>query len=250
MSTLTPNEMKTARRRGLALIAAATVVGGLGWAGWQWLHAGNFQSTDNAYVAGHVVQITPQVAGTVVSIGVEDTEFVRAGQVLVQLDAADARIALEQAQAQLAQTVREVRTLFANHGALKAQIRLREADLARAQAEAVRLQDDVNRRAPLLATGAVAQEELQHAKAQLTSAQSAVAAAQSALLTAKEQLLASQTHRPMAPHRKSTPVCSGLRPMCAKPIWPWNVHNCVPRSMGILPSVVCNWASASLPVPP
>lgn len=193
MSTLTPNEMKTARRRGLALIAAATVVGGLGWAGWQWLHAGNFQSTDNAYVAGHVVQITPQVAGTVVSIGVEDTEFVRAGQVLVQLDAADARIALEQAQAQLAQTVREVRTLFANHGALKAQIRLREADLARAQAEAVRLQDDVNRRAPLLATGAVAQEELQHAKAQLTSAQSAVAAAQSALLTAKEQLLASQT---------------------------------------------------------
>src|SRR6266702_2681765 len=89
------------------------------------------QSTDDAYVNGNVVQITPQISGTVVSIGADDTQFVKSGQPLVRLDQADAQVALDQAEAQLAKTVREVRTLFANNSTLKAQIALREADLAR-----------------------------------------------------------------------------------------------------------------------
>lgn len=194
MSTpLNSHEHNTVRRRGLTVIAALVAVGGLAWGGWHWLEARHFETTDNAYAAGNVVQITPQVGGTVVAIGAEDTDFVRAGQVLVTLDAADARIALDQAEAQLAQTVREVRTLFANNAPLKAQVSLRQADLARAQTESTRAQDDVNRRRPLLATGAVGKEEFQHATAQLTTAQSTVAAAQSAVRAAQEQLLASQT---------------------------------------------------------
>ena len=63
--------------------------------------------------------------------------------------------ALDQAEANLAQTVRQVRTLYANNSTLQAQVSLRSADLARAQADAARLQDDVNRRAPLMASGAV-----------------------------------------------------------------------------------------------
>jgi membrane fusion protein (multidrug efflux system) len=140
-----------------------------------------------------VVQITSQVGGTVVSILADDTDVVRAGQLLVKLDPADARVALEQAQAQLAQAVREVRTLFANNGTLSAQIQLREADLARAQADLSRAQEDVNRRAPLVADGAVGKEEFQHATAQLAAAKSAMAAAQSAALAAREQLVASQS---------------------------------------------------------
>jgi len=140
-----------------------------------------------------VVQITPQVGGTVVAIEADDTDFVKAGQALVKLDPADARVALEQAEAQLAQTVREVRVLFANNGTLSAQIQAREADLARAQADLVRAQDDVNRRAPLVADGAVGKEEFQHATAQLAAAKSTVAAAQSAALAAREQLNASQS---------------------------------------------------------
>ena len=89
------------------------------------------------------------MGGTVVAIGADDTDFVRAGQMLVKLDPADARVALEQAEAQLAQTVREVRTLYANNATLQAQVSLRKADLARVQADAARLQDDVNRRAPV-----------------------------------------------------------------------------------------------------
>ena len=59
------------------------------------------QSTDDAYVSGNVVQITPQIAGTVVAINADDTQFVKAGQPLVELDPADAKIALEQAEAKL-----------------------------------------------------------------------------------------------------------------------------------------------------
>ena len=182
-----------ARRRGLTLIAIAVGLAAIAYGGWEWVHARHYEGTDNAYVAGNVVQITPQVGGTVLAIGADDTDFVRAGQVLVKLDSADARVALEQAEAQLAQTVREVRTLFANNAPLKAQVSLRQADLVRTQADATRAQDDVNRRRPLLATGAVGQEEFQHATTQLTASKSAVAAAQSAVLAAKDQLLASQT---------------------------------------------------------
>lgn len=193
MSAPNAPETNTARRRGLTFIAATVALGGIAWGGWHWLNARHYEDTDNAYVAGNVVQITPQVGGTVLAIGADDTDFVRAGQVLVRLDDADARVALEQAEAQLAQTVREVRTLFANNAPLKAQVNLRQADLARAQADAARAQDDVTRRRPLLATGAVGQEEFQHASTQLAASKSAVAAAQSAVLAAQEQLAASQT---------------------------------------------------------
>ncbi len=192
MSELTSTELNNARRRGLTAVAAAVAVAAVAWGGWHWLHGRHHEVTDNAYVAGNVVQITPQVGGTVVAIAADDTDLVKAGQPLVRLDPADARLALEQAEAQLAQTVREIRTLFANNATLGAQIQLREADLARAQAELARAQDDVNRRSALVAEGAVGQEEFQHAKSQLSAARSAVAAAQSAALAAREQLGANQ----------------------------------------------------------
>ncbi|MEO7762416.1 MAG: HlyD family efflux transporter periplasmic adaptor subunit, partial [Casimicrobiaceae bacterium] len=122
----------------------------------------------------------------------DDTDHVKAGQVLVKLDPADARVALDQAEAQLAQTVREVRTLYANNSTLGSQIAARDADLKRAQSELARAQDDVNRRAPLVATGAVGREEFEHANAQLSAARSGVAAAQSAVQAAREQLASNQ----------------------------------------------------------
>ena len=90
-------------------------VGAIVWGGWHWMVARNYQSTDNAYVAGNVVQITPQVGGTVISIGADDTDYVKAGQVLVQLDPADYLVQLAQAESQLAQTARQTRTLYANN---------------------------------------------------------------------------------------------------------------------------------------
>jgi membrane fusion protein (multidrug efflux system) len=182
-----------ARKKGLTAVAAVVLLGGAAYGAYYYLVANHYEHTDNAYVAANVVQITPQVGGTVVSIGADDTDKVKAGQVLVKLDAADAQVALDQAQAQLAQTVREVRTLFANNASLSAQIQLRQADVSKAQNEVSRAQDDVNRRTPLLATGAVGKEEYNHATAQLASARSALAASESALSAAREQLSSNQS---------------------------------------------------------
>ena len=124
-----------------------------------------------------------------IAINADDTDFVKAGQPLVKLDPADAQVALDQAEAQLAQTVREVRTLYVNNGSLQAQIAPREADVARAQSDVARAQDDVDAaRSRWSRTGAVGKEEFNHVTAQLAAAKSALAAAQSAPSAAREQL--------------------------------------------------------------
>jgi membrane fusion protein (multidrug efflux system) len=180
------------RRKALTAIAAVVAVAGLGWGAYEWLVASHYESTDNAYVQGNVIQITPQVGGTVMAIFADDTDFVKAGQPLVKLDPADAKVALDQAEAALGQTVRQVRTLYANNGSLAAQIALREADVAKAQAEVARAQDDFNRRNALVGNGAVSKEELNHAQTQLNSARSALTAAQAAVTAAREQLASNQ----------------------------------------------------------
>ncbi len=195
-STVTTNpaaQGNPARKKALSAVAAAVALGGISYAVYWALVLNHYESTDNAYVQGNVVQITPQIGGTVLAINADDTDHVKAGQLLVKLDPADAQIALEQAEAQLAQTVREVRTLYATNGTLKAQIALRDADLARSTSELARAQDDVTRRAPLVATGAVGMEEFNHVNSQLTAARSSVAGAQSAALAAREQLVSNQT---------------------------------------------------------
>ena len=181
------------RRRALGVIAIGVLLGAAGFAAYWALALNHVESTDNAYVQGNVVQITAQVPGTVVAILADDADSVKAGQALLRLDPADAQVALDQAEAQLAQTVREVRTLYANNATFSAQIALREAELARSQGEVQRAQDDVNRRAPLLASGVVGQEEFAHTTAQLATSRSAQAGAQSALRAAREVLASNQS---------------------------------------------------------
>ena len=189
----TPPAGNPARKKALTAVAATVAVAGIAYGIYWAMVLNHFESTDNAYVQGNVVQITPQLSGTVIAINADDTDHVKAGQLLVRLDPADAQIALDQAEAQLAQTVREVRTLYANNSTLRAQIALREADLARAQSDVARAQDDVSRRAPLLASGAVGKEEFNHVTSALAASNSGVAAAQSAVVAAREQLASNQT---------------------------------------------------------
>ncbi len=165
------------RRRGvLFLLLFVFVAAGAGWAAW-WNLAGRWhENTDNAYVAGHVVQVTPQVAGTVVAIGAEDTDRVQAGQVLVRLDPSDAQVALGQAEAQLAEAVREVRTLYARNATLEALQAQRASELAKAE-------EDLARRSPLASTGAVSKEDVEHARNAVESARAALTAAREDLAT-------------------------------------------------------------------
>jgi len=165
------------RRRGaLFLLIFVFVAAAAGWAAWWHLVGRWHENTDNAYVAGHVVQVTPQVAGTVVAIGAEDTDRVQAGQVLVRLDPSDAQVALGQAEAQLAQAVREVRTFYARNASLEALRAQRAIELARAE-------EDFARRRPLAATGAVSREDVEHARNAVEAARAALSAAREDLVT-------------------------------------------------------------------
>ncbi|MCA0243910.1 MAG: HlyD family efflux transporter periplasmic adaptor subunit [Proteobacteria bacterium] len=180
------------RRPALLILSALVVLAGIGYGAWWAIYQRHYESTDNAYVQAPVVQITPQVGGTVLAVLADDTDVVKAGQPLVKLDPADAKLALDKAEAQLAQTVREVRTLYTNNATLDAGIRLREAEVARVQSDLAKAQDDVNRRRPLLASGAVGGEEMKHAEAAVAAVRSTLASAQSALAAAREQAAANR----------------------------------------------------------
>jgi membrane fusion protein (multidrug efflux system) len=181
-----------ARKKALIALASLVVVAGLGWTAYEWLVASHYESTDNAYVQGNVIQITPQIGGTVTAILADENDLVKAGQALVKLDPADAKLSFDQAAASLAQTVRQVRTMVANNGTLSAQITLRESDVAKAQSEIARATDDLNRRQTLVGNGAVSKEEFNHAQTQLANSKSALASAQAGVLAAKEQLISNQ----------------------------------------------------------
>jgi membrane fusion protein (multidrug efflux system) len=161
-------------KRGWLLLGATIGFLGLGaaYAVW-WDRIGRFEvDTDNAYVAGNVIQVTPQVSGTIVAVHADDTDFVQAGEILVAIDDADARLALEQAKADLAQTVREVGALFSTGDALAAVVSARQVTLARAE-------QDLTRRQRLASTGAVSAEDLKHASDTLQEVQAELAGARS-----------------------------------------------------------------------
>ncbi len=135
---------------------------------WYFMFGRWFEDTDDAYVQGNQVQITPLVAGTVVAINADDGMRVERGQLLVQLDPADTEVALQQAEANLAKTVRQTRGLYRSvEGA--------QADLNARQVTLKRVREDFNRRKDLAATGAISNEELAHARDELAGPEAAVA---------------------------------------------------------------------------
>jgi len=173
-------------------LTVIVVLAGLAVGGYEWLAGGRTESTDNAYVQGNIIQITPQTGGTVQSILADETDVVTAGQPLVILDAADAQVALDAARANLAQAVRQTRALYANNRSYQAQVAVRAAEVRRVRTELQRARDDTNRRVALAAQGAVSREELQHMQAQVQAAESLLTSAQAALAVARETLLSNQ----------------------------------------------------------
>ncbi|MDX9674006.1 MULTISPECIES: efflux RND transporter periplasmic adaptor subunit [unclassified Pseudomonas] len=173
----TPDTGNPRKRKVMLLVLAVVVLlAGAGvWAYHEFIGRWN-ESTDDAYVNGNVVEITPLVTGTVVSIGADDGDLVHEGQVLINFDPNDAEVGLQSAQAKLARTVRQVRGLYSNVDGMKAQVNAQQAEVQKAQ-------DNFNRRKNLAAGGAISQEELSHARDDLTSAQNALANAKQQLKT-------------------------------------------------------------------
>jgi len=181
------------RRLGLTVVASAVLVLALGYGAWHWFTGRHQENTDNAYVSGNVVQITPQITGSVTSILADEADMVKAGQVLFKMDPMDAKLALEQAQEQLGQAVREVKTMFDNNQTLSQQIKVRQADVAKAQNELSKAQGDLERRSPMSQSGSVGLEEIAHASEQALMAKHNVDQTLAALEVAKDQLTASLT---------------------------------------------------------
>ncbi len=169
------------RRKRLLILAAVVAVLGIGYGLYWLLHARFYESTDDAYVAADLIQITSEVPGSVTAVHVDDTQHVQRGQVLVELERADAEVAMSRAEAQLASTVRDVRGLFTQANGLRAQLREREVMLQTARA-------DLARREQIARDGAVSAEDLQHAREQVAQLEAALSVTRGALQTTGAQI--------------------------------------------------------------
>jgi membrane fusion protein, multidrug efflux system len=171
----------SARSRKLKILAAVVVVCALGYGGYWYGYARHFESTDDCYVDGDIVQITAQIPGTVIRLHADDTQSVARDQPLLELDPADAEVAVSNAEANLARAVRAVRALFANADRLRAEIRDRQVELRQAQ-------QDHARRSGLLSDGAVSSEEFQHTEDRVTEVRASLTAAEEQLKETTAQI--------------------------------------------------------------
>jgi membrane fusion protein (multidrug efflux system) len=173
-----PTAAAAPRSRRPLIVLGIIALGLIGWALYYLLVARGRVTTEDAYVNGNLIRLTPQVSGTVVAINADETQFVHHGQVLVQLDRRDAEVALAQSKANLAQTVRDVAQLFAEENRDAALVRTQQVQLQQAN-------EDVTRDRPLLAVHGVSQETLQHEQNTVRGAEAGLQQAQATLASTR-----------------------------------------------------------------
>ena len=174
-----PNNGK--RKHLLLILTLAFVLAGAAWGAYWLLYGRYHETTDDAYVAGNLIRVTPREPGTVVAVLADDTDRVKAGQLLVRLDDADAQVALQAAEAGLADAVRSVRRLFRTSDQERANLALKQRALEQAQT-------DWERRKQAAAGQLISREEAEHAatardqaRLELGLARARLAAAQAAV---------------------------------------------------------------------
>jgi len=165
----------------LSVIAAVFLLAGLAWLLLYIFVFSQRETTDDAYVKGDMVTISSRIAGTVIEVGVEETERVHQGQVLIKLDPVDARVSLMNAEGQLAQAVREAQAKMQQANQADAAIPQRRAQYEQAR-------DDYNRRHPLLERRAVSAEEVDTGKRQMQQAKASLDAAEREAAAAHAQV--------------------------------------------------------------
>lgn len=172
-----PSDKRPGKRtRNFAILLLILILAAGGCLAWYLLYARYYESTDDAYVNGNQVTLTPQITGTVTQVTVDEGDYVEKGQPLVLLDPSDTAIALQQAEANLASTVRQVRGLYSTADNYRAQVAAKKVALQTAKS-------DYLRREKIVSSGAIAVEDLAHYRDAVTSAQSDLLAAEQALKT-------------------------------------------------------------------
>ncbi|EIJ45625.1 multidrug resistance transmembrane efflux pump protein [Herbaspirillum sp. GW103] len=187
------------RKKLFSIFGGVVAIVAIGYGTYWYLIGSRYVETDNAYTATEVATVTPAINGIVAAVDVVDTQAVKKGDVLVRIDDADARLAVDQAAADLDRTERKVKGYFANDAGLAAQVLAREADQKRAsaqllsaQADLQRAQIDLQRREALAKSGSVSGEELSNARTALLTAQANLKAAEAAEVQSRANIKATQ----------------------------------------------------------
>lgn len=138
---------------------AALLIGGIYLLYWQ-QNLNGFVYTNDAYVTGNLTPLKAQTSGTVVEVKIDDTQYVQQGQVLARLDGLQAQVTLENAIANLADSVRHIETLFS-------QTEMLQQKLAAKQAAVLRNQHDLTRYRSVASEGAVSAQQVEDNELQL-----------------------------------------------------------------------------------
>jgi membrane fusion protein (multidrug efflux system) len=163
---------------------AAVVAGGVMW----WLHARDYESTDDAFIDARNVSVSPQVVGAITEVPVTDNQLVQTGSVLVQIDPRDYQAAVAQAQAQVDQAKAAIVNLDAQIEAQKARIEQAEKQVVQSQAALIFAQQENGRAQDLVKRGAGTEQAAQQTRSNLTQAQAAVESAQANAAAAQKQI--------------------------------------------------------------
>ncbi|MGE5625314.1 MAG: HlyD family efflux transporter periplasmic adaptor subunit [Bacillota bacterium] len=168
------------RKRALLGLSALFLAAALGY-GTYWVLRGRFhETTDDAYVAGNPVPVMAEAPGIVKAVLTDDTSEVHQGDVLVELDDADARVALQEAESKLASTVRHVEQLYATAKQLDAKVATEQATLALARS-------DYTRHKNLNARGYYSDSALEHSATDVQVDEHSVTEAEQALSAVRAQ---------------------------------------------------------------
>jgi len=162
------------RRFWFIILGVVVLIGAVAYGVYWLLYSRYFESTDDAYVAGNVLTITSKENATVLALHADNTQTVKQGQLLVEMDPAVATVNLQAAEANLARVVRSVRAQFSRTDASDAQLNQARVNLAQAQG-------DYERRQKAFSTESVSAEELAHARDAVAAAQAAVRTAEGSL---------------------------------------------------------------------
>lgn len=189
-----PSAKNQVRKRALLGLTTLFLAAGVAYGAYWYLDLRHYQNTDDAYVTGDIVPINPRVTGSVTAIMADNTDKVIAGQPLVKLDATDSQLALEQAETQLAETIRNTHKLMVDVGQLQANVQARQVALSQAMS-------DLTRFSALGRSDAISQQELQHAQDSVKQAQAELSAAQQQLLATQALVLNTPlAHQPAVQH--------------------------------------------------
>lgn len=155
------------RKKRLILAASLVLLASAGTGVYYLVSDQHTQSTDNAYVNGHIIEINSRIAGSVAKIRVDNTDRVRVGDVLLKLDQSDAEIELAVAQADLAQVRRQIAALYSKQTQSQTLIQTEKIQVATALS-------DLKAREGLAQQNLITKEELRHAQDAVKLAQSRV----------------------------------------------------------------------------